>query len=70
MGKEIDDLYPGYDWAIDFEELPEEIDDVIFLMKCRYKYKDYLMKPHYRIIESNKNYYVEKLYNEEEEEEY
>lgn len=24
------------------------------------------MKPHYRIIETNKNYYVEELYNEEE----
>ena len=44
MDKIIENEYPNYDWSVDFEELPDNIEDVKFLTECRYKYEEYYMK--------------------------
>ena len=38
----IDKFYLRYNRKIDFEEPPEDIDDIKLLIKCIYKYEDYL----------------------------
>lgn len=40
----IYNLYSGYDWNEDFEGFPEDINDVIFLIKCKYRYEEYPRK--------------------------
>ena len=49
------DFFQGYDWENDFEELPEDIEYVIFLMKCRYRYEDYPLKKVTQHYESKYN---------------
>ena len=44
MEKLIKEKYPKYNWSEHFIELPEDINDVIFLMKCRYSYAEYPIK--------------------------
>ena len=61
----IDKFFPRYDWEKDFEELMEDIENAIFLMKCRYRYEDYPLKQIKQHHESEYN--MEELYviNEE-----
>lgn len=37
----IDKFYLRYNRKIDFEEPPEDKEDIEFLMECRYMYEDY-----------------------------
>lgn len=41
MEREVHKLYLRYDWTVDFLELPNDINDVIFCMECRYRNEDY-----------------------------
>ena len=68
MEDTIDKLFPRYDWENDFEELLEDIEDVIFLMKCRYKYEDYSLRQVTQHYQSKYN--MEELYVINEEQEY
>ena len=68
MEDTIDKLFPRYDWENDFEELLEDIEDVIFLMKCRYIYEDYPLKKVTQNYESKYN--MKELYVINEEQEY
>ena len=40
----INKKYVDYDLQVDFEELPININDVNFLMQCKYNYDSYLRK--------------------------
>ena len=68
MENEIDTFSPGYDWEKDFEELPKDIDNVNFLMECRYEYGDYHIKLTRRFGEKEYNIDEELYVNREEEE--
>ena len=40
----IESRYPKYDLTKGFKELPEDINDLNFLMDCTYEYEDYPIK--------------------------
>lgn len=56
----IEKLYPGYNQELDFEELLEDINDIDFLMKCRYYQAEYPIKQIKTSIEEKYN--IEELY--------
>ena len=67
MDRIIESKYPNYDWTRDFEELPKDIDDLNFMMECRYEYEDYSIKITKGIDDKKYNIEEELYVNKEEE---
>ena len=40
MEELIEQLYPNFAWKEDFLEIPTYIDDLHFLIECRYEYSE------------------------------
>ena len=58
----IEQFYPNYEWKEDLLKIQIDIDDVHFLIECRYEYNGYLNR-----IRLKESYKEEELLTKEEE---